>query len=406
MSSSSSSSSSRKRRWKETSGPVDTKRQQRSSKTQPISNNSRISAKQRKAAGFLATNGWVMYSFHRDDQRFFSSPKIQNIMESETFAGFCGANKVPEGGVVKDEYAQRVPRPDYATTQPRTTYKEIHRAWSSSSDKKQFTLPPAGYRTKRTEQGWQIIGLDRDRTGGYTPTRKHDTRMVSFGKAVFKSPTTRTLLEEGIEHVINRMLCQHMGSAAYTQLKEQHREQMQSHHLATPQVGPMPVSTSWVEGEIKCPTMSKPVKIKTVQANSPDTVRGALDLYLAQEYHRDYVDASCEVGCMTVLMTTACNARIAIIKDSHTSKGGEAYVAGVAQHPCNQTYVVIEIPPYTLLVMDSYLFHAGCRYFTDDHQKKQSHQIGATISYRSHHYIVPDEQVNPSNETGVKMKWW
>lgn len=331
-------------------------------------------------------------------------------MESETFAGFRGADRVPEGGVIINERAQRVPRPGNATTQPRIPYQDIRQAWSSTGDKKSYTLPPAGYSTKRTDHAWQAITLDRSREAGTTPSREHFTKMASFGRAVRNSPTTRTLFEEGIESVVNRMLNQHMGKVAFTKWKAQltlDGHAVQSHHLATPQVGHMPVNDpSWLAGTIDCPTMTKPVQMKTARATSADTLKSALNLYIAQEYHRDYADASCEVGCMTVLTTTACNARVAIIEGSHKYKEGKEYVATVADNPLSQQYVVIEIPPHTMLVMDSYLFHAGCRYFTEDHQKKQGRQIGESISYRSHHYIVPDAQVNPSNETGVRWNWW
>ena len=400
--SSSSSSSTRKRKR-------DSKKQ---GKTKPISIHKELSSNQRAAGSFLSENGWIMYRFRRDDERFFSNDYIQSVMEGETFAGFCGADKVPEGEVIKNERAQRVPRHSGWTPTPkRTTYTEIRKQWSKSN-KKKYTLPPASYRTKITNQLWGSISLDKRRhTGkngkGTTPFRQHDTRMAPFGGAVRNSAITRTLFEEGIESVINRMLTLHMGRAAFKKLKAQCGHETKSTHLATPQVGAMPAnSPTWTPDDIDCPTMRGPVKIKTLNAESPQAVQDALDLYLAQEYHRDYVDASCEVGCMTVLVTTACSARIAIIKDSHQSKNGAEFVAEATKDRCSQTYVVIEIPPYSLFLMDSYLFHAGCRYFAEDHQKKQGHQIGATISYRSHHYIVPDQRKPTTLTTGVKMKWF
>ena len=264
----------------------------------------------------------------------------------------------------------------------------------------EFTL-----QTKKTGHEWTKINLDKKLNQNQGPSRQHETKMAKFGMAIQQSETKRTLFEEGIEFVVDRTLRQHMGKRAFDKLKnQQNYSNPQSHHLATPQVGTMPTSSDWDAGEIEC--LNETVTIKTVTATSDQTVRSALELYLAQEYHRDYADSSCEVGCMTVLVTTACPARIAIIKDSHKVKDGNTFVKDVKQKPGNQKYIVIEIPPYSVLIMDSYLFHAGCRYFEDDNTKRQSHQIGKTISYRSHHYIVPDKMVEPSNETGIKMKWW
>ena len=387
--------------------PSASKKRQLTASHRPINVANQLSAKQRLANDFFKTNGWILYPFQRDDQRFLSNRSNQTVMESETFGGFCGDERVSEGEDVPEEYAQRVPRPNYIPNQVRTPYREIEKAWKASN-KKEFILPPGGYKTKRTGHGWVAISLDRDRDNGSHPSREHLTKMVRFGNAVQRSKTEHTLLEEGIESVINQILQKHMGKRAFVQLKKQQAgHALQSHHLATPQIGSMPVSQHWIPREINCPTMENMVMTKIITTTtSKQTLRDALGLYLAQEIHRDYVDSSCAVGCMTVLVTTACPARIAIVQNSHNMKNGAAFVTAVQHDPCEHMYVIIEIPPYSLLIMDSYLFHAGCRYFMDDHCKRQGTQIGPQISYRSHHYIIPDSQVDPSNETGVKWKWW
>ena len=354
----------------------------------------------------MADHGWVLYPFGTKNKRFLSSKRIQQVLEEETFKGFNGGVK---GG--RDRKLQRKQR----VKGPPATYIKIRDHWMNCKHKKSYIVPNPWYKPKKGEGSWQTITLDRKETDRSTPNEKDMTRMFEFGKAVVGGGT-RTLLEEGIECTLEDVLLKHMGKCAREQMKKQNSSLPKSHHLATPQMEEPTHTTDdsddcWKPLDVNSGFGRKIIKIKTVTVDTLEALKEALGQRVAQALHRDYVDDGCEAGALTAIVTTACSARIAIVEGSHHHKDGEAFKKRMEEKPLEQIYTIVEIPPYSVLLMNGFLFHAGCRYFVkSDHQKNQGVQIGERISYRSHHYVLPHSSVDPTNHTsgstGVRSLWW
>jgi hypothetical protein len=386
-----------------------------------VLNRATISPKQRKNTDILAKQGWVLLKMREKDKRFLKAMQIP--LERATYVGSNGTengekDKQPaalgvDGGGSGNASTEVSQQLDYET---------IRDKWAKSNKRYPFELPPTVKTTKTTGE-WDLSGLNQ-------------TKKMQFGKAFHQTGndrTGRTLLEQGIEHVVEVALRDTMGKFLVDQL-------VPFHHLATPQVArtdqekqkiaALPalslqqtliikyeyeenwaVATSLetliaqclevqvadvhvaaphffaseTSGEVTysvglqnlCPDKVRAVeqkmdklkrKLKTQvyssgrvsDASTPvlsinalknmgaGDIKAWLETYLDQDLHRDYCDA------LTVLVTTACPARLAIVKGSHTNTGGpgKPFAASVVDHPDQHEYHIITLPAYSVLVVN------------------------------------------------------
>lgn len=389
-----------------------------------VLNRATISPKQRKNTDILAKQGWVLLKMREKDKRFLKAMQIP--LERATYVGSNGTengekDKQPaalgvDGGGSGNASTEVSQQLDYET---------IRDKWAKSNKRYPFELPPTVKTTKTTGE-W-------DQTEHVV---SHQTKKMQFGKAFHQTGndrTGRTLLEQGIEHVVEVALRDTMGKFLVDQL-------VPFHHLATPQVArtdqekqkiaALPalslqqtliikyeyeenwaVATSLetliaqclevqvadvhvaaphffaseTSGEVTysvglqnlCPDKVRAVeqkmdklkrKLKTQvyssgrvsDASTPvlsinalknmgaGDIKAWLETYLDQDLHRDYCDA------LTVLVTTACPARLAIVKGSHTNTGGpgKPFAASVVDHPDQHEYHIITLPAYSVLVVN------------------------------------------------------
>ena len=404
-----------------------------------VLNRATISPKQRKNTDILAKQGWVLLKMREKDKRFLKAMQIP--LERATYVG---SNGTENGEKDKQPAALGVDgggSGNGTEVSQQLDYEKIRDKWRAKSDKSNkrnpFELPPSVKTTKTTGE-WDLSGLNQ-------------TKKMQFGKAFHQTGndrTGRTLLEQGIEHVVEVALRDTMGKFLVEQL-------VPYHHLATPQVARtdqekqkiaalpalslqqtliiikyeceenvavatsletliaqclevqvadvhvkdifFPSKTSWevtysVGLQNLCPEEVRAVeqkmdklkrKLKTQVSSSgrvsdastpvlsinalknmrAGDIKAWLETYLDQDLHRDYCDAACATNAktktnapwaLTVLVTTACPARLAIVKGSHTNTGGpgKPFAASVVDHPDQHEYHIITLPAYSVLVVD------------------------------------------------------
>ena len=407
-----------------------------------VLNRATISPKQRKNTDILAKQGWVLLKMRAKDERFLKAMQIP--LERATYVG---SNGTENGEKDKQPAALGVDgggSGNGTEVSQQLDYEKIRDKWWAKSDKSNkrnpFELPPSVKTTKTTGE-WDLSGLNQTEQHVVS----HQTKKMQFGKAFHQTGndrTGRTLLEQGIEHVVEVALRDTMGKFLVDQLVPFHHL---ATHLATPQVArtdqekqkiaALPalslqqtliikyeqrVATSLETLIAQCLEVQvADVHVKDIFASKtsrevtysvglqnllPEHVRAVeqkmdqrklktqvsssgrvsdastpvlsinalknmragdikawLETYLDQDLHRDYCDAACATNAktkttapwaLTVLVTTACPARLAIVKGSHTGGPGKPFAAGVVDHPDQHEYHIITLPAYSVLVVD------------------------------------------------------